>query len=327
MQISSLYYLNNYFLADKSTFMSEKVYSETKEMPKNIAFKVPKNTSNIQPSYDGSYIAYMKNHNLIIYKSSTSKDNKPYGLSIDNVDYYKWLPDRNRLLYTQIEHRRLSDKITINAYDLDSNKKQTVNSITYLPRNSSVSDIEISPLTNMIYIKVSGGDGYDRLYQINIMGTIKKIWTPVRKIIKMRETQETDNLVYQSSNNIIHVIRDGKEDTYLSYNKYALIGIDSKDRVYLGRLNGTEITKIYYGYLDKPLKLWNTITLPKPLNPDNVVIGNGDNLYSIQNGKELKGIKEDTVVSGPGSIMYLDNKLIAFRNADTVVIKKIQRYN
>lgn len=321
IQIGSLYYINNFFLADKEVFTSQKVYSETKA-PENITANVPYGASSVQPSYDGDYIAYLKDYNLTIKNCAQSKGRNSF--QIENVHFYRWLPDRNRLLYAQVEHLKSTDRITLYAYDADNRKKQMVNSVSYLPRNSSVSGIEASPLTNIIYLSISGGDGYDRLYQIDIMGTIKKIWTPVKKIVKMAETQETDNLVYQSSNDIIHVIKDGKKDVYLSYNKYALLGIDSQDNVYLGGFDKGKIAKIYRGTLDKPLNTWDTVLLPEPLDPNSVTVDKNGNIYKIQDGKTLIDVNSNNAIVGKGRILYFNNGLIVYEgNNDNVIIKKL----
>jgi len=190
-----------------------------------------------------------------------------------------------------------------------------------LPDKSFVSYMTLSPFTNMIYIKVDT-PLEDRLYQVNIMSEIRRMYLPVKKILKMAETQKKDNLIYQSSNNIIHVIRDGKEDTYLSTKKYVLIGIDGNDNVYIGSLNNKkQVINLYYGSVGKPLSLWSKITLKKAENPQNIIIIPKDgNLGVIQNN-ELKNLKNGIIVKGYGKIIDINKNYIVYQNKDKIILK------
>ncbi|MGI1690118.1 hypothetical protein [Thermoanaerobacter uzonensis] len=319
-ELGFLYYINNYFLVDSTFIKAEKVFGDTK-LPHTIEITVPYGAKEIKISYDGEYISYIENGKLYIVSTKTYKVVKQIKMEEKNTDYYTWLPDRNRILYFLRERHGHGIRINLEAYDVDNSLNNTVNKAIYLPDKSFVSYMTLSPFTNMIYIKVDT-PLEDRLYQVNIMSEIRRMYLPVKKILKMAEIQKKDNLIYQSSNNIIHVIRDGKKDTYLSTKKYVLIGIDGNDNVYIGSLNNKkQVINLYYGTVDKPLSLWSKITLRKAENPQNIIIIPKDgNLGVIQNNK-LKNLKNGIVVKGYGKIIDINKNYIVYQNKDKIILK------
>lgn len=315
-----LYYINNYFLVDTTFVKTEKVFGDIK-LPHNIEITVPYGAKDIKISYDGKYISYIKNAQLYIVNTKTFKVIKQIKMEGKNTDYYTWLPDRNRILYFSKTKNVHGIKINLEAYDIDNGLNNTVNKAIYLPDKSFVSYMTLSPLTNMIYINVDTGIE-DRLYQINIMGEIRRMYLPVKKILKMAETQKKDNLVYQSSNDIIHVIRDGKKDTYLSTKKYALIGIDGNDNVYIGALNNRkQVINLYYGHVDKPLSSWSKITLKRAESPENITIIPKDGVLGIIENNTLKNLKNEIIVKRYGKIIDINKNYIVYQNENKIILK------
>ncbi len=319
-ELGFLYYINNYFLVDSTFIKTEKVFGDTK-LPHTIEITVPYGAKDIKISYDGEYISYIENGKLHIISTKTSKVVKQIKVEEKNTDYYTWLTDRNRILYFLRERYGHGIRINLEAYDVDNSLNNTVNKAIYLPDKSFVSYMTLSPLTNMIYIKVNTPLG-DRLYQVNIMSEIRRMYLPVKKILKMVETQKKDNLVYQSSNNIIHVIRDGKKDTYLSTKKYVLIGIDGNDNVYIGSLNNKkQVTNLYYGHVDKPLREWKKITLMREENPQNIIIIPKDDSLGFIRDNEVENLESGIVVKGYGKIIDVNKSYIVYRNKDKIILK------
>ncbi|QSZ27975.1 hypothetical protein ACETAC_03655 [Aceticella autotrophica] len=324
LQFIILFYINNYFLTDSAMIQSKKILI-TDEMVDNIKVKVPPNANDIMPSFDGKYLSYILNNNLIIVNTKTSKTVKSIYIDGKNIDSYKWLNDRNRILYLNKEETKRGEELNIEAYDVDNEQQNTVNKTIYYQYKGYVSDITLSPLTNVIYINVSSKNNLekDRLYQIDIMGEIKKIQLPVNKIIKMYETQKTDNLIYESSNNIVHIIKEGKKDNYISSEKYSLIGIDSNDNIYVGSLKNNFIQEVYYGTVDEPLKKWDKINLKSPVKPNNLILAPKNNkLYEIVNGKDLHDVRDNNIIYGQGDFIGINVNYIAYKKGDYVILKK-----
>lgn len=321
LQLCILYYINNYFLTGLTTIRTEKVFAENK-MSRKIEITVPSDAKEIKSSYDGKYISYLEGNGLFITDTATSKVVKKIKIDGKNIDYYTWLTDRNRILYLNKTGYGKEKQINLEAYDADNKLNNTVNKTIYAPDKSVVSDLTLSPLTNMIYINVNSID-QSKLYQINIMGEIKRIYLPVKKIVKMYETQRNDNLIYESPNNIIHIIKDGKKDHYLSTKKYSLIGIDKSDNVYIGSLNNYNmIDKIYYGSVEKPLKKWNEINLKEMINPkDIVMLPKNDRLNKIVNNSDLEDVVNGTIIKGYGQIIDINKNYIVYRNQDKIILK------
>ncbi|SNX52707.1 hypothetical protein [Thermoanaerobacterium sp. RBIITD] len=326
LQFVVLFYVNNYFLTDSAMVKTKKIVttntSNSNEI-NEIKVNIPSNATNIKPSYDGKYLSYILNNELIILDTKTSKIVKSIYIDGNDIDYYKWLSDRNRVLYLHKELIKKVENLNIETYDVDNDQSNSVNKTVYNSYKSHVTDLTVSPLTNIIYINVAGNNVDDKLFQINIMGEVKEIKLPVSKIEKMYETQKTDNLIYESSNNIVHIIKNGKNDIYLSKEKYSLIGIDSSDYIYVGKLKNNLIVKIYYGKADDPLKDWHPIDIDNPIKPDEIFLApKDDNLYKIDNGRDLINLFSNKKIYGPGEFITYNENYFEYRNGDNIILKK-----
>jgi len=81
------------------------------------------------------------------------------------ISFYKWLPDRNRMLIVETKNRNLS----LSYYDVSQSQKSKVSDILMISSASTVKTIEASPLTNVIYIKVKNGYKYYSIYWVNVI--------------------------------------------------------------------------------------------------------------------------------------------------------------
>jgi len=315
-----LYYINDFFLTDSSVINSKKIFVSNYGLKGKVESNIPKNAKEIKTSFDGNYISYLLNNKLIIINTKNLQLYKELYFSGYTINYYVWLPDRNRVVFFKEKEFNNRKNISLYSYDVDNTLSNTVNKDIYLPSKSVITDITLSPLTNMIYVKASN-NSYDQLYQINIMGELRKVNLPVNKIIKMYEMQKKDNLIYQSANNIIHVIEDGKRDIILSDKKFYLIGIDNSDRVYIGKINKNKnIYEIYYGYIDSPLKKWDTMFLKKERSPRDIVLIPKNNDIGILDKYGNIIIQNKQYIKGYGNLIYINKSYIVYENKDKIIV-------
>ena len=172
IQISGLFYLNNNILTSNTTVKSQEV---TDSSTKTTVLKsnLPSKASNINVSYDASYISYYLNDKLYVVNTITGKSVDVSSSNGVKISFCKWLPDRNRMLIVETENRNLS----LSYYDVSQSQKSKVSDILMISSDSIVKDIEAAPLTNVIYIKVKNGYKDYSIYWVNIMKTRKKIAT------------------------------------------------------------------------------------------------------------------------------------------------------
>lgn len=315
-----LYYINDFYLTTSGTFQIKKLTSENDTLKNTIGLDVPNGATDIKASYDGSYVSYILNGELFIMDTKTQNIKKTI-TSNSGVYSYVWLNDRNRLIYFYRTYHNGTEAIQLEAYDLDINKNVKIDKLIYAPRNSRIKNITLSPLTSMIYVNIVDNAGYSYLYRIDIMGQIVNLKLPIRNIARMYELQNTDTLIYESSNDMIRVIKNGNGYTFTD-SGYSLIGTDNKDNVYIGKLRNSKVVEIYYGQLNKKLSTWNHIKLNHAVSTDDIKIFPKDNSINVTfNGRDLINISSGNTISGAGKIIGVNSNYIIYFENNKVTLK------
>ena len=294
IQCGGLLYLNNYLLSSSSTVRSQKVVDENTSTKTSISkFKVPENATTVGVSYDASYISYYLDDILYVVNIKT---NKSVNISSSNgvkISFYKWLPDRNRMLIVETQDRNLS----LSYYDVAQSQKSKITDLLMISSKSKVKDIEAAPLTNVIYIKVSNGYEYNSIYWVNIMKSRKKITTKTQNIGTIKVVPHEDKMLYEDlSNNKIYATGSDNALSFIDSTKSALLAIDNNDQAYIGDVDSSNnIDKIYYGTLKGS---WQSLPLNTPVSKAHILVTDSGKVYINDNLKgtvtELKTGKETT---------------------------------
>ncbi|SNX53506.1 hypothetical protein [Thermoanaerobacterium sp. RBIITD] len=320
IEMGILYYINNFYLSSTSTFHIKKIYTENDTLKKTIEVDIPEGAQSVKASYDGSYVSYLLNHQIIIVDTKTQNIKKVVAAS-NFIDYYTWLNDRNRLVYFYKTYSQGREAIQLEAYDLDINNKIKIDKLIYAPRNSHIDNVTLSPLTNMIYINIVDRNGYSYLYRVDIMGQIANLKLPIKRITRMYEVQRKDVLFYESSNGIVRVIKNGSGYTFLD-GGYSLIGIDNKDNIYVGKLENGKVVEIYYGSIDTKMKNWNHITLNHPIETDKIMILPKNNVIAVTfNDMDLIDVNTGDTINGNGKIIGVNANYIMYMNNNKIILK------
>lgn len=281
LQLTALLFVNIY-LSKSNNIRAVGLDMDTR--PKsNAAVKIPGNVSQVEVSYDGSYAGYIRNNKLIIVdvqKRKTVKTIDPGKYVLTN---YRWLPDRYMVIYSTKSASNKTGRVQVSTYSVDTDIERSYPGITNLPAGSEIVDIELSPLTNIVYVKVKTDDSMVNVYRYNIMNNIKYIMSTGINTV-FRETSYNDVLVYQTSKNKVYT-RDGKTGSrhLLSFKEKAqLLGIDSEDKVYIGLLNSDgKVDKVAYAKLpEESGEKWAEIDLQEPVMPEDVYITSGGDIYT-----------------------------------------------
>jgi len=294
IQLGGLLYLNNFLLTSSATVKSQKVVDENSSNKTSISkFKVPDNATTISVSYDASYISYYLNDMLYVVNTKT---NNSVNVSSSNglkISFYKWLPDRNRMLIVETESRNLS----LSYYDVAQSQKSKITDLLMISSTSKVKDIEAAPLTNVIYIKVSNGYAYNSIYWVNIMKSRKKIITKTQNIGNIEVVPHEDKMLYEDlNNNKIYATGSDNALSFIDSTKSCLLAIDNNDQAYIGNIDSNNnIDKIYYGTLNGN---WQSLPVNTPVSKVHLLVTTSGKVYVNDNLKgtvtELKTGKETT---------------------------------
>jgi hypothetical protein len=306
IQFSGLFYLNNYFLTSNGDVKSLKVVDPNNKTSVS-QINIPNNAKAINVSYNAGYISYFLNDELYVINTITGQS---VNVSLSNgikISFYKWLPDRNRILIAQTENRSLY----LSYYDAAEMKKGNITDLLMVSSASKVKDIEAAPLPNVIYIKVSNSNENNSIYWVNIMESKKKIITETKNIGNIKAAPLEDKMVYEDlTNGKIYVTGINNALSFHGSARLRLLGIGDNDQVYIGNADSSNnIDKIYFGSFTDDTLNWQTLKLSTPIGKENIFVSDSGNVYINDN---LKGtIKEpqtgkETFYKGKFLRLYID---------------------
>lgn len=288
LQMSGFYYINKYYLSDETHITVSKLQKNT-TTEKSTEVSVPNGAENISASYNGKYVAYYDSGVLKVVDMSTGNVNTVDFDSGVDVSYFKWLSDRNRMLIAEKHKTSSGTTFELSYYDVDKDAKDTITELTWAGKNAEVSDIEASPLTNMIFIKIALNDTQSSIYSLNIMGNKNKVTTVVNTIGNICIVPHVDKLYYEDAQND-RVYATGTKGKMVigSSDKLALLSIDSNDNVYIGELadDGT-IKRIYYGQAGAATSTYGYVDLTAPVMKEDICISSEGKIYITDNFKGI----------------------------------------
>lgn len=290
VQCAGLFYVNNYFLSEQTSYKSKKVVT-TAPKKSDVEVNIPDSSKNINASYDGKYVAYYQNDVLKVVNTKTAQTkNVEFGDGV-KVSFYKWLPDRNRMLIAEKTSSKSGSGFMLSYYDVDKDAKDDIKNLTWADSKSEVEDIQASTLTNVIYVKVAHSGKRSSIYWINIMKEMKKVDTISYLIGNIRSIPHDDRLVYEDLT--YHRILATNVKKPLSINGVdnpCLLDVDNDDNIYIGQVINNKVVKIYSGTLKEDTSKWKVTALKEPADKGDILINENGKIY-IHN--VLKGILKE----------------------------------
>jgi hypothetical protein len=271
-----------FFIADKyyqgtllNTKVTEEIVKVHKDVDLNLSIKIPTNANKIQASFDGKYISYYDNSKLIVINSYTGKSNTVGDIDNSQVIYSKWQPDIDSMLICE---KKSNMKITINifTYNANTNKVQAPTDtnnkdikFTIADSNDTISDIQMSPLMQIFYIKVGRNSGTSDVFNNNVNGKTVRIFNS-KYIGRIRTFQHKPDLIYEdTSTNLIKVSNIACS---LGNIQACLFNTDNNDNIYIGALKNEEVYKIMYGSTDESVDKWTSIVLNSPVDKNDISV-------------------------------------------------------
>ncbi len=254
---------------------------------KSRSIKIPADAKGACVSFDGSYAVYLQGEKLVVADTKNGKNLKTLNASGGEFSFYRWLPDRDMLIYSIKEPEGKKGQVMISTFDLRPDLERSYPNITGLPAGSSVTEIELSPLTNVVYAMVKTGETRIKVYKYNIMDNLTSVMNASVKAV-FKETLYSDNLVYQEPGKRV-TIRSGKngKSTYIPVKgNFQLLALDDEDNIYAGELDDSgKITAVHYGKADS--KEWKKTALDAPFSPSEVVVTPGGSIYTISGDEKF----------------------------------------
>ena len=290
IQFAGLFYADNYLLASDTSIKTKKIVKSDVKKP-DPQISVPENAKDVSVSFDARYLAYYDGDVLKVVDTKTGEEKQVEFNDGVQVSFYKWLPDRNRMLIAEKETSNHSSNFKLAYYDVDKAVKEDIKNLDWANKKAEVEDIQASPLTNVIYVKVDNGGGRSSIYWINIMKEMKKVDTRAYMIGNIRVVPHEDTLLYEDLT--YHRIYATGQDEHINVegvSNPSLIGVDDNDNVYIGETENDKVSKIYYGDIKDTGNKFQVIDLRGSVDKNDIFITNQGKVYINDN---LKGtVKE-----------------------------------
>lgn len=325
IQNSVFLYIENIYLSSDVKIQAEKV--EEKETPKQnnlneVAIK--EGIDHVSVSSDGRFIAYLESNKLKVLDSNDNSEKEFQSEENGEVVFYKWLTNENSIIVVQkvqTNDGAYFEPVSFNAKKGETRQLADFNlnelRINITNKNENVDDVAFSTATHTLYIKIKKASGKSDLYYANIMNQLEKV----------RSNKDIGNIVVPTTSTNA-VMEMGNGATILNNPDIQIpnvqitrvLGADINDNVYFGEEVNNKITKIYYKDLNKQKLQWNTLTLQKPADREDIIIDYSGKVYindkSTNSALELttkKTIKYDGQLLqsySKGIISINNNKLI-----------------
>ncbi|HEX9062904.1 MAG TPA: hypothetical protein VF941_22255 [Clostridia bacterium] len=340
LQSLCYFFIDNFYIGDHTNIIDKIEISQISKAcfgqsssGVNINVKgVPDSASDIQVSYDSSYVSYIDKGNLVIIDSSTGKKSKTLENRFPpqegkhksddvkaNIDWYSWYPDRNTILYTLSAPENSPGRVQLMTYDASSGNTQEGNSITNIPEGSKVTNATFSSLTMTVYMHIKESSSQAEVYRINIMNNILSPYSlPLNAVLKCGY-YNTDNLLFQNSQNQIFIKKGVNSPRQINLKKKSsLINVsgdskEGKDIAYIGELNENgKVNNIIYGDMTSDPAKWLSLPLKTPCDVKDLIVKNNmvyqisqNSLINLKDNNEVKydGRFIDIVDTG---VIYLD---------------------
>lgn len=319
LQLGVLSYLNFFFLGD-----SQAVSSETEVVYSSMAYRLPEGASNIKVSHDSTFAAYVHDGKLNFVNLKSKK--RVYAMSFEGYtfSFYRWLPDRNRAFVIFKMPKGDATSFKVYAYDCDSNSEMEIQEINEKVRDCEVQDVQLSTLTNMIYIVFKSGD-LPILYRIDIMGDKRKVYPRISRFSNMKLCTLKDIILYEDPKSGRIYVQDGSEAWNLPLKgKLALMGIDGDDNIYVAEVTDNKVSNVQYGKLNVESRKWKKIELGRDADRENVLVGyDGEIFIKEEDYGYLTRVSDNMKIVYDGEFVEMHERFVVSVNKNQIRIKPI----
>jgi hypothetical protein len=287
IQQSIFFYVENKYLAADVKIKAEKV--EEKEIPKPKVknpneIDIKDGLGDVSLSSNGRFVAYIEDNKLKVLDSNDKSEKEFQSENNGEVVFYKWFTNEDTMIVIQkIQKNRefYFEPVSFTAKKGEVRKLADVNSnevkISIKNNTDKIDNVAFSNATHSLYIKVQKENGKSDLYYANVMNQLEKV----------RSNKDIGNVIVPTTN-ANAVLEMGTSATILNspgdieipnVDITKVLGTDIKDNVYFGEEVNKKITKIHYTILNNQNNKWNTISLAKPVDKEDIIIDYFGKIY------------------------------------------------
>jgi len=263
LQAGIYLFLDRYLLVPQAAFVQQTI-SEAETESVELSWL----------SYDQKYWAEVGETGVAIYSADDQLVKEEPLLAEEEVTYFAWAPDSHMALIGTSQPEARGVTVTLKSVNVDFDNMPVEPKISGLARESRITAVAFSAQTNVTYLLISGPvtnmiyrtDANNRLTRVLSNANIKRI-ACLQGIDTLLLYNQADKTIYTRKMNgfsKLSVPADGK---------YALIGADHNDFIYIGRLNYAGlVTEILQGSINGEFMVYKAMihpTEPEAIHVDN----------------------------------------------------------
>lgn len=326
IQQSVFLYVEKVYLAADVKIEAKKV--EEKEIPKKKNLNevdIKNGIGDVSLSSDGRFIAYLEDGKLKVLDSNDNSEKEFQSDDNGEVVFYKWLTNENSMIVIQKVQKNgdfYFEPVSFNARKGETRQLADFNlnqvRINIENKSDKIDNVVFSTATHSLYIKVQKKTGKSDLYYANVMNQIAEVRSnknignivvPTTSTNAVMEMGESATILNSSGNIEIPNVKITK-----------ILGTDINDNVYFGVEENNKITKIYYTVLNDEKIQWHILTLPKPVDKEDIIVDYSGKVYvndklagsvlELTTKKTIKYEGQLVQAYSKGIISREDNKLI-----------------
>lgn len=329
-QFCVLLYINNVFLnTDVEVSVTN---ANLKNNPSTGNFKIAEGAQQISMSFNAKFGAYLLDGVLHIVNVDNNKDKKIAGTGNDKITYYRWLPDRDMVIYSSNSKDGKKGIVQISTYEADSETLRDYPEIAGLPSKSEVMEIELSPYTNVVYGQIRTSDTNSKIIRFNVMSQYASIMTiGANSIIK--ECTYVNKLIYQNKGEAAYVydgMTGSKNKIPLSIKNYCVLGIDLEDTLYIGELDDSgKVIQLYHQQItDQKLNTdWTIVPVKEDVLPEEIIVSGSGNIYrDIVEESKIVNLLNDRKASYRGDFIEVLNGALVSKDENKVYVTSLKEY-
>lgn len=323
LQVGVLYILDNFVFKHSSDFRSKKIEIQ-KDKTKDINATIPTGAETINVSYDGKYLTYNENNNLYIQDTKTGTNTKMTTESECNILYYKWFSDRDRLIIAKKVEKNGESKIQLVTYNPQNSTETAVSNICTYQEDMEVKKVSESTITGVYYVDIYKGGLKNTVYRIDINETLTKLSLQTNVLGNMQVIPHEDRLIYEDTvNSKFFATSPNKQLTFNSNKKLTLLGIDRKDVIYMGELNGDKVASIVYGKISEDTSTWKKVTLDSVVSSEDLYFSNDSEILINDNLKgSVKNLTTGNEIEYEGKLIQIKEDFIATMDSSGKLVYK-----
>jgi hypothetical protein len=322
-QLLLLAFIDRVYLPGRVSDVEIVKYAEIGGQKSGGKVKLPEGAQHVALSFDASYASYILGDELVIVDVAGGEEEMVLQEGFV-PDFYKWLPDRNMLIYSTRKKGDVRGDIYVETYDADSGVVRDYPEISGLPEGSKVVDIQLSTLTNLVYVKVAAGPARAEIYCYNIMEELSHVMA-VSPDTDMHLLNYSDILLYQRNGSDIFVRYNSKgEEREFDLGNSVILGVDVEDVVYLGeRDQNGNVERIKYGTLQEIQEgKFSYAELIIPCSPEHICIAQDGSIYLNERDKRmLHELKGEIAMEYRGKYVGVFGKYLVTMDNDVLYIE------